>query len=95
MNLAAPGVIGGIGYGLYTGDVGEAAKAAGIGIVTPKLAQMLINNPSAMRYLEQGIGPGLVTTPLRKMLELPQQVGAQKVLGAGFSAYTQSQQQKR
>ena len=95
MNLAAPGIVGGIGYGLYTGDVGEAAKATGLGIVTPKLAQMLINNPTAMKYLQEGIGPGVVSTPLRKMLELPQQIGAQKLPGAAFNAFTQTQQQKR
>ena len=48
-----------------------------------------------MKYLQEGIGPGVVSTPLRKMLELPQQIGAQKLPGAAFNAFTQTQQQKR
>ena len=95
MNQAAITGVGALGGALYQGDVSGAATGAALGIAAPKAAQMLINNPKFAKYLEKGISPGFITTPLRSMLELPQRTGAQKIPGAAFGAYTQSQPQKR
>ena len=82
--------LGGIGYGLYQGDLEGAAKGVAAGVVAPKIGQAIINNPALGRYLSQGVQ----TTPLRSLLELPKQVGAGKIPTAAAAAYLQSQQQK-
>lgn len=95
LNVAVPAAAGAAINGFANGDVESAAKGAVAGIVTPKLAQMLMHNPSVVEYLKNGIGPGLVGTPLRAMLEAPKRLGLQKLPPAGLSAYTQSLEQRR
>lgn len=66
--MLAPGAIVGVGTGLYTDDWEKAAKY-GIGAFgAPKLAQFVMNNPTAVRVLSQG-----VTSPAaRAFLQLPE-----------------------
>ena len=83
---AAPAAVGSGLYGLYEGDLGGAAKGAAIGYALPKVAQSMINNPAAARYMAEGLPRG----PIRNLLELPRQIGVQKYPQAGFNAYLQS-----
>jgi hypothetical protein len=82
--------LGGIGYGLYQGDLEGAAKGVAAGVVAPKIGQAVINNPALGRYLSQGIK----NVPLRSLLELPREAGASKIPTAAAAAYLQSLQQK-
>jgi hypothetical protein len=68
---ALPGAIGGIGYGLYQGDLQGAGLGALAGIAYPKGMQYLMNTPSTKSYLEKGLKPGL----LRSVAEAPGQIG--------------------
>jgi hypothetical protein len=82
---AAPAALGSGAYGLYEGDIAGAAKGAALGYALPKAAQVAINNPALARYLEQGVQ----NVPVRSMLQLPQNVGAQKIVPGTFNAYLQ------
>jgi hypothetical protein len=82
--------LGGIGYGLYQGDLESAGKGALAGVVAPKIGQTVINNPALGRYLSQGVQ----NMPIRSVLELPQQVGAGKIPTVAAAAYLQSQKPK-
>jgi hypothetical protein len=86
---ALPGAVGGIGYGLYQGDLGSAAEGAVGGIMLPKLAQRMMNQPGAAEYLAKGIKPGLAGTPIRELLNVPKK-GAQYLPQATFNTYLNS-----
>jgi hypothetical protein len=68
---AAPALVGGAVYGAYQGDIKSAAEGAALGYAAPKLAQMLLKNPSSAKYLEQGVS----NKTLRSFLELPKKAG--------------------
>ncbi|HET9789831.1 MAG TPA: hypothetical protein VFR08_00865 [Candidatus Angelobacter sp.] len=57
------GLGGGLGY-MQSGDLAGAAKGATFGVAVPKLLQMMMNNPSAVNYLTQGLAPGAARTVL-------------------------------
>jgi hypothetical protein len=88
---AAPAALGSGAYGLYEGDIAGAAKGAALGYALPKAAQVAINNPALARYLEQGVQ----NVPVRSMLQLPQNVGAQKIVPGTFNAYLQGRSQAK
>jgi len=85
--LAGPAALG-AAYGLYQGDYETAVKGAASGVVLPKLIQKAINNPTTAKYLEQG----LKKSPLRSMLELPKNVGLQKLPPTALNAYLKTMQ---
>ena len=66
----APSLIAGGVSGVANGDWIDAAKTAGTVAALPKLAQFLMNNPTAVNYLVNGIKPGMV----RGLLDAPESI---------------------
>lgn len=66
---AAPAAIAGIGSGLYNGDFGDAALAAGAVYGFPRLAQSVLTNQTSAKYLANGFGktvePGALNSVAR------------------------------
>jgi hypothetical protein len=86
ISQAIPAAVGGAAYGAYQGDWGSAAEGAAAGYLAPKFAQKAINNPEFARYLSQGAK----NIPLRNLLQMPQNVGAQRLLPSAAAGYLQS-----
>jgi len=82
--------LGGVGYGLYEGDLAGVGKGVAAGVIAPKLAQAAINNPAMANYLTKGIK----NVPLRSLLQAPSQVGGGKIPTVAYANYLQSLQPK-
>jgi hypothetical protein len=91
MAASLPAAAGGIAGAAYQGDITGAAQGLAAGVLLPKAAQYLMNNPNAANYLSQGIS----SAPLRNILQLPQNVQAQRLAPALSMGYLQSQPAKR
>lgn len=68
----APGALIGVGTGLATGDWSKAAEYGATALAAPKAAQFLLNNPTAVNMLSQGINNPtarmLLTAPAQNAL---------------------------
>lgn len=91
LNASALPALLGIGDYLKEGDIYHAGGAATAGILAPKAAQMLINNPAAARYLSEGIG----RNSLKSILEAPKKLGLGKLPLASYETYLNQIQQAK